>query len=267
MCGCLGLSMYPAQQLALWDPPIFPSRCAQVCVSVCEKQKCFSHGLLTVTVESRLWGTPGCQEHPPPSYRLAAFHYDANILFPRRFLYFLDWFTAFSTWSWSLTDSSKIGISLDWKASCRIETKLNTLWALSKEISVVSGLVGRREKTQLSKNGSPQKKTTTQQTASHKLYWSSAAEKQRQGWTGGPLPSLLTILPGPDWPGWNAPSCSQSLVRSRPPHPGQQVSWIKPQSAQGGWPSDKSNPKNSKKQDKCSFTGEFGETVETKCCG
>lgn len=177
-------------------PPIFPSRCAQVCVSVCEKQKRLSR--TPVTEESRLWGTPGCQEHPPPSlYRLAAFHFDANVLFPRLFLYFLDWVTAFSTWSWSLTDSSKIGISLDWKASCRIETKLNTLWALWKEISVLSGLLGegQREKTQLSKNGSPQKKQPNKQHPKR-----SSWAPQLRGWTSGPLPSLLTILPGPDWP-------------------------------------------------------------------
>lgn len=53
------------------------------------------------------------------------------------------------------------------------------------------------------------------------------SEIHRQARNGKLLP--LSALIGQDW---SAPSCSQSLLRSRPPHPGQQVSWIKLQSAQ-----------------------------------
>lgn len=64
-------------------PPALPARCACahvfvstfVCVRERNRQTGLSYGLHAVNEESRLWGMPGCQEHPPPTlYSLTAFH-------------------------------------------------------------------------------------------------------------------------------------------------------------------------------------------------
>lgn len=87
VCVCShSLCVYPALQLAVWDPPCFQPGvhvhmhlylydCVRVCMRERNRQTGFSYGLHAVTEESRLWDMPGCQEHPPPTlYRLTALH-------------------------------------------------------------------------------------------------------------------------------------------------------------------------------------------------
>lgn len=158
-------------------------------------------------------------------------------------LYFLHWFTMFSPQSWSLTDSSKIGISLNWKANLTTaaELRLNFMHKYLKWFS-------KKKKKKKFKNSPPKKQKANKQhprdlfeLCSWGLSYALAGLEH-----GASLTQLFCqALIGQDW---NAPSCLQSFVRRRPPHEDSRWAEENFNQLRGGWPSVRRNWEKGKEQ-------------------